>query len=206
MAIPSDNDGINDILGTEDDSVEGVSDNIYEWDFDQVAVVGLPSIPDEERSVINWYCPEHLKTTKILRYAANQYEISFTEVVTAALPHGYAILTHELADAINVITALDSAAVVNDGEDYFNHLIYKPVVGKDVRRLLTATSRETAEAMGNTSSILGTSRSHFAGACILRSVSTSSVLPVNAVKYLEKHVAGFVKGVELYQKLATSLI
>jgi len=191
-----------DFLDT--DEITGVSDSLHEWTFDQIMVMESAIAP-EDRVVINWNCPDHLRTTKMLRQAANVYDTSFTRLVSQALPHGYAIFMHTYSDAIEAISALDDVAVVNNTEEYFNHLIYKPVIGRDIRRMATVSERTIAEAMGNTAAIVGSSRSHLAGACVLMSVCTSDLIPKVSCDIMGKHVSMFTKGVEMYLKLATSL-
>jgi hypothetical protein len=113
--------------------------------------------------------------------------------------------THNFSSEIELIQNLDSAAVVNDSNEYFDHLQYKPTIGKDVRRMAVFTDKATAEAMGNTAGLLGTSRSHFAGYCILVSICTSDLLPEKAKISLQKYTTRFEKGVELFKNMATTL-
>jgi hypothetical protein len=199
MALEDDNANFLD-----SDEVVGVSDALHDWSLDQVMLLEQ-AIPAEDRVVVNWNCPDHLRTTKMIRQIAKLYETSFTRLVVQAMPHGYAIISHDYSSAIDTISNLDDAAVVNDTDEYFSHLIYKPVVGRDVRRMTTIADRITAEAMGNTAAIIGTSRSHLAGACVLASLCTSDLIPDTSRTIMLKHVSSFTKGIDLYLKLATSL-
>ena len=193
-----------DFLGN--DEVEGISSELYDWTFDQVISLGAPAIPDDERTLINWYCPDPLRTIKELRYVATQYDISFSAATQAALPHGYSKATHDFTSIIDVVSHLDGAAVVNGSTEYFEHLVYKPVIGRELRRMAVFTDRTTAEAMGNTAGILGTSRSHLAGACILMSICTADLLPEATKISFSKHISRFSKGISMYQNMATNLI
>jgi hypothetical protein len=190
----------------DNDEIEGVSDNLYDWTFDQVVVLGVPSIAAEERSPVNWYCPNPLKVTKAMRVIGRQYDLSFSLVVQNAFAHGFSIALHKHAQTIDMINALDDAATMNDSEEYFEHLTYKPILGRDVRRMVTVTDSATAELAGNNAAILGTSRSHFAGYCILLSLITGDLVPQTSKKEFEKHINYFENGLKSYTFVASKLI
>jgi hypothetical protein len=190
----------------DNDEIAGVSDNLYDWTLDQVMVLGLPSLPVEERKPINWNCPEPLYSTKAIRHIGRQYEVSFSIVVQNALAHGFPMFQHKHQNVVSLIGNLDDAAVTSDSENYVNHLVYKPILGRDIRRLVTVTDIETAEQMGNTAAILGTSRSHLAGVCILMSLITGDLVPEVTKQRFQKHVSAFETGLKMYEIMATNLI
>jgi hypothetical protein len=190
----------------DNDEIVGVSDHLHDWTLDQVMVLGLPALPTEERKPINWNCPEPLHTTKAIRQISRQYEVSFSVVVQNALAHGFPMFQHKHQNVISLISNLDDAAITSDSEDYVNHLVYKPTLGRDVRRLTTVTDIETSESMGNVAAIIGTSRAHLAGACILMSLCTGDLVPEVTIKRFEKHVKAFETGLRMYEIMATNLI
>jgi hypothetical protein len=105
-----------------------------------------------------------------------------------------------------MISHLDDAAITSNVDAYIDHLVYKPVIGKDIRRLTTVIDSPSAESMGNTASILGTSRSHLAGMCILLSLSTGDLLPEMIKDKFQKHISAFETGMKMYEIMATNLI
>jgi hypothetical protein len=194
-----------DFLGESGETV-AVSSSLHDWTFDQVIVMGLPAIPSEERKLMNWYCPDPMFTTKALRYIGKQYDVSFSIIIQNALIHGFSMFQHEHADIIALMGNLDDAAVLNESELYVNHLTYKPIVGRDAERMITTTDVATSELMGNTAAILGTSRSHLASVCILKSLCTGDVVPQAVKDRFEKHIKSFETGLKMYQILGTNLI
>jgi hypothetical protein len=190
----------------DNDEIVGVSANLHDWTYDQVVVMGLPVLASDERAPINWYCPNPLKVTKIMRVVGRQYELSFSLVVQNAFAHGFAIALNRHQETLDMINALDDAATMNDSDDYFEHLTYKPILGRDVRRMVTVTDVATAELAGNNAAVLGTSRSHFAGYCILISLVTGDLVPEVAKKELNKHINYFETGLKQYAFVASKLI
>jgi hypothetical protein len=200
MAIDEDDDFLSN------DETEGVSSTVHDWTFDQIMVMGLPAVPAEERKPINWNCPDHMFTTKALRYIGKQYEVSFSVIVQNALAHGFSIFQHQHSDIISTMGHLDDAAILNEADQYVDLLSYKPIIGRDVRRMITTTDVATAELMGNISSVVGTSRSHLAGYCILVSLCTGDVVPQVVKERFGKHITMFETGLKMYQIMGTNLI
>jgi hypothetical protein len=198
----TDNDEANFL---DHDEIESVSDNFHDWSFEQAMLMRV-AIPGEERSLINWNCPESLRTIKILRHMSILHEVSFGTLVQVANSHGFSIARHVFSETIDLMNNLDSAAVENYTEDYFDHLVYKPTIGTNVRRMVAITDHETADVMASIAGSLGTSRSQLAGACILMSLCTSDLMPQNAKSSLQKHIKHFEKGVKTYSSLASTLI
>jgi len=132
--------------------------------------------------------------------------LSFSLVVQNAFAHGFAIALNKHHEVIDMMNALDDAATMNDSDDYFEHLTYKPILGRDVRRLVTVTDVATAELAGNNAAVLGTSRSHFAGYCILLSLITGDLVPESVKKELNKHILYFETGLKQYSRVASGLI
>jgi len=190
----------------DNDEIQAVSSNLHDWTYDQVVVMGLPALASDERAPINWYCPNPLKVTKHMRVIGRQYDLSFSLVVQNAFAHGFAIALNKHHEVIDMMNALDDAATMNDSDDYFEHLTYKPILGRDVRRLVTVTDVATAELAGNNAAVLGTSRSHFAGYCILLSLITGDLVPESVKKELNKHILYFETGLKQYSRVASGLI
>jgi hypothetical protein len=198
-------DELAELLG-ESDEVVGVSASLHDWTFDQVIVMGLPAIPSEERKLVNWHCPDPLFTTRALRYIGKQYDVSFSIIVQNALTHGFSIFQHKHSDIISLMSNLDDAAILNESESYVNHLTYKPIVGRDLQRMVTTTDIVSAELMGNIAAILGTSRVHLATVCILMSLCTGDLVPQQIQNKFQKHIASFETGLKMYQIMGTNLI
>jgi hypothetical protein len=190
----------------DNDETEGVSSSVHDWTFDQIMVMGLPAIPTEERKLINWSCPDPMFTTKALRYIGKQYDVSFSIIVQNALVHGFSIFQHEHATIISLMGNLDDAAIINESDTYVNHLTYKPIVARDVQRMVTTTDVATAELMGNIAAIVGTSRTHLAATCILMSLRTGDVVPNQVKDRFQKHINSFETGLKMYQIMGTNLI
>lgn len=195
-----------DLFSDDNDEVVVTSDRLHDWVFDQVVFAGLPAIPAEERAPINWNCPDPLYTTKAIRYIGRQYELSFSHAIQHTISHGFAILEHKHASILDLVNNLDDTAITNDSTGYITNLVYKPVLGKNVRRLVTITDHETAERMGNFAATVGTSRSHLAGVCVLTSFCTGMLIPKPTIERFQQHIDVFERGLKIYEMIATNLI
>lgn len=189
----------------DEDEIESVSDNFHDWSFEQAMLMQAP-IPGEERTIINWNCPDALRTIKIIRHMSTLHEVSFGTIVQVANSHGFSIAQHVFSETITLMNNLDSAAVENFTEDYFDHLIYKPTIAANFRPMVAVTDHQTADAMASIAGSLGTSRAQFAGACVLMSLCTSDLMPAKAKISLQKHIRHFEMGVKTYSGLATTLL
>lgn len=198
----SDNEDVNFL---DHDEIETVSDSFHDWSFEQAMLMRTP-IPGEERTLINWNCPNPLHTIKILRHMSNLHEVSFGTLVQVANFHGFSIAQNVFSETITLMNNLDSVAVENFAEEYFDHLIYKPTIGNNIKQMVVVTDHQTADAMASIAGSLGTSRAQFAGACILMSLCQSDLMPQKAKASLEKHIKHFEKGVKTYSSLATTLL
>jgi hypothetical protein len=187
------------------DEIESVSDGFYNWSFEQAMLMWTP-IPGEDRTIINWNCPNPLYTIKIIRHMSTLHETSFGTVTQVANAHGFAIASNLFSETIDLMNNLDSVAVENFTEEYFDHLIYKPTIGTNVKQMVVVTDHATADAMGSIAGSLGTSRAQLAGACILLSLCQSDLIPQKAKLSLQKHIKHFEKGVKTYSALATTLL
>jgi len=188
------------------DEADSVSAHMYDWTFEQAITVAEPLSADEY-VLINWTMPKPAYTSAIIRNIAKQCDCNFSLVAQTALIHGFSIFSHKYSTAINMISALDDAAIVGDIDDYFEHLAYHIDLGKDSKRLPVRTDPTTAEAMGNTAAILRTSRTTLAGACILMSViSSEDAIPASAKKVIAAPLKRFDIGMKMYQSIATQLI
>lgn len=192
----------------DNDEIEGVSDNLYDWTFEQVIVLAAP-IPDEEAKMINWYAPYHQHTNAAIRLLATSYDVSYGVVVQAAISHGFSKFTHEFDDVIKMIGALDGAALNNGNKKYFILRSCHPSIDLNgtitTRRMPATTDRQTANALGNIAGVLGTGRSHLAANCIFKSLITSDALEKPVHDTFSEYVDGFESGIRLCRDAAIGL-
>lgn len=202
--MSSDTQKITELNDETDIEVTGVSDRLHEQSFDELLSVAQ-TIPEDERTVINWYAPDPKFTSATIRYLAKNLEVSFNLITQTALIHGFSIFQHKYSETLDLISGLDDAAVLGGNNKYFRHSGYRPIISEDAKRIPVRTDHPTSEALGDVAARLNTSRSHVAGVCILLSLSTSLALPDTATEKFAEHIAFFEVGLEMKQNINLKL-
>jgi hypothetical protein len=192
----------------DEDRVEGVSDNLYEWTFEQVIMIAAP-IPEGDSKLINWNAPYHQHTNATIRFLATQYEVSYGVIVQSAITHGFSMFMHEFDGVVQTLNTLDGAAINRGNKRYFILRSCHPSIDLNgtisTRRMMATTDKQTANALGNVAGILGTGRSHLAANCIFKSLMTSDGLEKPVIDTFAEYVDGFESGIRMCQDAAMKL-
>lgn len=188
----------------EDDVSTSVSSNTYELSFEEAAAV-TPAAVESETGLMNYYIPNTRHLPAIVRKISEENEMSFNVIARIGIIHGYSIFRHEHADFIALMRALDDAAVSELNDTYLGHLNHKVGIGKDIKRLPVGIEKTLMQEMGEISALVGTSRSHLAGACLMMSLLTSESVNKKAKKYLETQLKGFRIDLKMFETCANVL-
>jgi hypothetical protein len=203
-SMPNDNDRLNDLIDGDSDVSHGVSSNMYDRTFDEL-ITEVSNIPDEERTLINWYAMEPHYTTTLIRYLSRNLEVSFNGIAQVALSHGFSIFKHQYSQTMSLIDGLDDAAVEMVNEKYLRHSNYRIMTPKDNKKMIVRTDHETSETMGQVAAAIGCSRTYLAGICIFMSLNTSMTVPDKYKDIFGKHLSDFDGFIKIKESINTQL-
>lgn len=186
------------------DELEMVSSDRHAWAFDQIIMVAEP-IPQDEKVMVTWTVPNFYHTVAVIRTLAEDYDVSITLLIQAALEHGVAMFEHKHSDTITFLSNLDRAALTNGTMRYFDHS-FRIGFGRDVGKYPAICSAATSTALTNLSGQMRAAKRNVAGACILMSLCTDTQIPKEAYKELETHLKKIELTISVQKLVATSLI
>lgn len=219
--MPSDTSKLRDLIGNEpteeqhqntllheedDDTSMPVSSNVHEMSFEEALAVA-PATGDSDNGLMNWYIPNSRRMPAILRKLADDNEVSFTHITNIALVHGFAIFKHQHSDLLAMVKSFDDVALTDSSMIYFENLNnQKTILGNNMKRLPMSVPKDLMHEMGQVSAMVGTSRSHLAGASVILSLLTSSGIDTQSKTYLQSVLKTFNIGLTLFESTATTLI
>lgn len=188
----------------EDDVSIPVPGNMYELVFEEAFALTPPGV-EAEMGLMNFYVINDRFMPSVMRKMAEDCESSFGIVARIAILHGFSMFLHEKTEFISLMRALDNASLSEVNGAYHKHLNQKVGLGKDVKRIPVAIEKTTMHEMGEIAALIGTSRSHLAGACIMMSLLTSGSYSPSVRKQLEDQLYHFNITLTLFETCANTL-
>ena len=186
----------------DNDSVEGVSNNLYEWTFEQAIMVATP-IDKDERSFLNWYSPNGQRMPALVKKLAVDYDTTFRLSSQTLHAHGISILMHKHEDIISLLTNLQSQLSENYESEIFNETgKYKNCFLTSHTKLIVISDHATADVIGDLSIILHTPKIYISTAAMMYSMVTSSDISAATKEYYEKKIKSFETGLKTVQSIA----
>jgi uncharacterized protein YqgQ len=186
----------------DNDEITGVSDNLYEWTYEQAILVTAP-IDKDERAFLNWYSPNGQRMPALVKKLAIDYDVTFRLAAQTLHAHGMSILLHNHEDMISLLTNLQSQLSENYESEIFNETgKYKNCFLTSHTKLIVISDLATADVIGDLSIILHTPKIYVSTAAMMYSLVTSSDISAPTKEYYEKKIKSFETGLKTVQSIA----
>lgn len=186
----------------DEDEIEGVSDHLHDWTFEQAVMVAAP-IDKEDRTILNWYSPNGQRTPALIKKLADDYEVSYRLALQSAHAHGMAILTNANSEPITLMTGLQSQLAENFESGIFDETgKFKNCFVQSHYKMVVVTDFATADMLSDLSVVLRTPKVYLSTAAVLYSLRTSSEITQSTKDYFTKQLKSFESGLKTLQLLA----